>query len=207
LQTDLQNDFTGKSADMCATLTAILDFQSPRHSPETKEAETAKRVLNQSVHPRTTALRDEDFESAFQPISEADYIFPAPSGRTALSLERVNSAMTEDIAPYIRAIVAFDLRLERHRMELSGLISQGGGNRKIRKTRASRAALEGGDKANTRKERWFSHNANPARILATGGKEWQDILHQSGYLQLATLTPERGGLVRSLSGSSGNGGF
>lgn len=100
-------------------------------------------------------------------------------GRQAFSFENGVTAISEDLAPYIRAIVSFDLRLEQRRFALSGILSQDARDgKRIRTTRASRAALEGGNKESTRRERWFSARLNPSRVLATGGHGWQDILLQ-----------------------------
>lgn len=86
------------------------------------------------------------------------------------------SVIVQDAAPYVRSIVSYDLRLEEQRLRLSNLLSQGGRNgKRQRTTRASRAALEGGSKAHTRRERWFPADTNFALIMETGGKGWQDI--------------------------------
>lgn len=82
--------------------------------------------------------------------------------------------VSEDVAPYIRSIVAFDLRLEQQRIQLSGLLSQGA--RRPRTTRASRAAVEGGDKAMIRRERWFPGRIVPSQVKMTGGLDWENIL-------------------------------
>lgn len=68
-----------------------------------------------------------------------------------------------DIAPYVRSIASYDLELERQRDEVFS--SQG---KKTRTTRAARAAAEGGDKASTRRERWFTGNLDLQAVLATG---------------------------------------
>jgi hypothetical protein len=44
--------------------------------------------------------------------------------------------------------------------------------KKVRKTRAARAALEGGSKANTRRERWFSEMTDFEKVLKTAGEGW-----------------------------------
>lgn len=72
-----------------------------------------------------------------------------------------------DIAPYVRSIVRYDKRLEVHRDAIAGGLQ----GIKTRKTRASRAALEGGSKASTREEKWFPKRTNYAAVLQTGG-EW-----------------------------------
>lgn len=50
----------------------------------------------------------------------------------------------------------------------------------MRTTRASLAALEGGSKAHTRRERWFlgTTNAFFAPVLQSGGEAWQELAWQ-----------------------------
>lgn len=148
--------------------------------------------------------------ATFEPIMQGNYVFPLPTGRLAPSFQNGYGPLFEDLAPYIRAIVAFDLRLEQHRIQLSGLLSQGStGTKRIRTTRASRAALEGGNKSYTRKERWFPPGTNPAQILATGNQEWQDLLLQQEYFGVGTTGETvRGEADDSTSSeSSGEGGI
>ena len=89
------------------------------------------------------------------------------------------SSVVEDIAPYVRSIVFYDLKLEEHRLQLNSLLAQNGRNgKRMRTTRASHAALEGGSKAHTRRERWFPIDSNFTLILQSGGDGWQDIAWQ-----------------------------
>lgn len=171
------------------------------------ESLAAEKVMKKAAKAKVPGISKAEFLSAFEPIMRADYVFPLSTGRLAPSFENRMTAISEDLAPYIRAIVAFDLRLEQYRLELSGLLSQGGGTKRIRRTRASRAALEGGDKATTRRERWFAIDTNPSRVLATGGNEWQDVLVQSGYFNVVPAVKQRRGSSHSISESSGDGGF
>ncbi|KAI9870283.1 MAG: hypothetical protein M1830_004442, partial [Pleopsidium flavum] len=84
-----------------------------------------------------------------------------------------------DLAPYVRSIISYDLRLERERLRLSNLLSQGGRDgKRIRTTRASLAALEGGSKAHTRRERWLPTGTNATLVLRTGGRDWEDVAAQ-----------------------------
>src|SRR6266566_7956553 len=79
--------------------------------------------------------------------------------------------ITIDVAPYVRSIVAYDARLQKQRLKLSNLISEGGrGPKRMRTTRAAMSALEGGSRSATRKEKWFSADLNTALVLRTGGE-------------------------------------
>jgi hypothetical protein len=156
------------------------------------ECAAAGRVLEKTARAHAPCFSRSEVLAAFEPIT----------------FENGTAVISEDLAPYIRAIVAFDLRLEKYRLDLSGILSQTRSRtRKIRKTRASRAALEGGDKASTRRERWFPKDTNSTRILATGGKEWQDVLVRSGHFCVPSVTRARSESSQSASESSGDGGF
>ena len=173
----------------------------------------AARILAKAKRMRSSELSKKEFLGAFQPIMRANYVFPPPTGRLAPSFENGITQVAEDLAPYVRGIMAFDLRLEQYRYQLSNILSQGGvaANRtKARKTRASRAALEGGDKAFTRKEKWFDRDADHSRILSTGKREWQDILTQQGYFNvapMASLGDQNRDTGGNTSDSSSAGGF
>ncbi|GAD99040.1 hypothetical protein AOR_1_176134 [Paecilomyces variotii No. 5] len=212
LQADTMPDYTQLSTSIGSTLDV---FTRRLYYGMTSDSEdlTARKVLKKASQVQPPRRSRTELVAAFEPIMRADNVFPAPTGRLAPSFENGMDVIYEDLAPYIRGIVAFDLRLERYRLELSGLPSQGGGSTKrARKTRASRAALEGGDKANTRKERWFPADVQPNRILATGNEEWQKVLVQNGHFNIAPMAPlavveERRRSVGSASESSGDGGF
>ena len=63
--------------------------------------------------------------------------------------------------------------LEQDRLRLSSLLSQGGRDgKRARTTRAARAALEGGKKESTRRERWFGHEVNYKDVMSTEGSDW-----------------------------------
>ncbi|KAL1965685.1 hypothetical protein VTN77DRAFT_5185 [Rasamsonia byssochlamydoides] len=208
LYADCKPDYTGLSASIGSTAGVLISHLIWGDRQADSERLAAERVLEKAAKSKIPGFSGRDFLTAFEPIMRADYVFPPPTGRTAPSFENGTAVIAEDLAPYIRAIMAFDLRLERYRLELSGLMSQGSsGKRKARTTKASRAALEGGDKANTRRERWFPRDANPSRILATGSKEWQDVLVQCRYFDVPSIRQERRGSSHSVSESSGDGGF
>ena len=115
--------------------------------------------------------------AVFEPIARCTKpVLGIPKGPQISTFDGSLSVITQDLAPYVRSIVAYDLRLEEHRGLLSSLLSQSGRNSKRqRTTRASRAALEGGSKARTRRERWFPNNTNFDAVLQSGGQGWQDI--------------------------------
>lgn len=116
--------------------------------------------------------------AAFKPLEEparsSAFSVLQSRGAQITTFDAPLSIVAEDVAPYVRSIVSYDIRLEERRLQLSNLLSQGGRNgKRQRTTRASRAALEGGSKANTRRERWFPNSTNFSLVLQTGGKGWQ----------------------------------
>ena len=118
-----------------------------------------------------------NYAAVFEPIARSPKpVLGIPKGPHISTFDGSLSIITEDLAPYVRSIVAYDLRLEEQRGLLSSTLSQPGQNSKRqRTTRASRAALEGGSKAHTRRERWFPVNTNFEAVLQSGGKDWQEI--------------------------------
>ena len=115
-------------------------------------------------------------DTAFKTIDEASKrssLQPPASKITTFGASL--PTLASDIAPYVRSIVSYDLRLEEQRLQLSRLLSHGGRSGQPRRTRASRAALEGGSKAHTRRERWFPQHTNFSLVLQTGGEEWPTV--------------------------------
>lgn len=141
---------------------------------------------------------------AFDPISRSQKaVLSIPKGPQISAFDGPLSVLAEDLAPYVRSIVSYDLRLEDQRHQLSSLRSHPGKNgKKARTTRASRAALEGGSKAHTRRERWFPNNTNFDAVLETGGKEWQDVLLQRADIKTSGDCTGSAGSRRSSLGSA-----
>ena len=118
--------------------------------------------------------------SAFGPLMDSPTTPTMHAKGSQISIfDGPTSAIVQDVAPYVRSIVSYDLQLEEQRLRLSNLLSQGGRHgKRQRTTRASRAALEGGSKAYTRRERWFPKNLDFSLVLQSGGKEWQKAVGQ-----------------------------
>lgn len=131
-----------------------------------------------------------DYTKIFEPIARSNKpLLGISKGPQISTFDGSLSTVTEDLAPYVRSIVSYDLRLEEQRRLLSSVLSQPGKNgKRQRTTRASRAALEGGSKAHTRRERWFPNNTNFDSVLQSGGERWQDIA-----LEQAMAEPYGGG--------------
>lgn len=119
-----------------------------------------------------------DVTDAFEMLME-DYriALPMAPGRKAPSLDNAAQSVVTDVAPYVRNIVSHDQRLEQIRNELSG----GPQVKRQRKTRAARAALEGGNKGTTRRDRWFPDGLDFCAVLATGNA-WPQLKSEELYL-------------------------
>lgn len=141
------------------------------------------------------------FSAAFEPIaSSTNSALSIPKGPQISSFEGPTSVVAEDLAPYVRNIVSYDLRLEEQRRQLDSLLlGSGKGGKKARTTRSSRAALEGGQKAHTRRERWFPNNTNFSLIMQSGGEGWNDALERMMIDTTRKVTepstPDRSGSV------------
>lgn len=138
------------------------------------------RILTHLISRHTSHLFTRaDFSAAFDPISEpptsALSHTQTSNHLTPSSFDRPFAILTTDLAPYVRSIAAYDERLEARRLRSSGLLSAGGGagsGKRVRTTRASRSALEGGKRETTRRERWFGKRLSLGLVLTTGGRAW-----------------------------------
>ena len=130
--------------------------------------ENAQRLRKQNPVTRSS------LSVAFSPIASSPKALS--KGPYISSFDNTESVLVEEVAPYVRSIVSYDMRLEEQRLRLNSILFEGARNGKqIRTTRASRAALEGGSKANTRREKWFPGSVNFPLVLRTGGSNWQTI--------------------------------
>ncbi|KAI0016104.1 hypothetical protein F4780DRAFT_760878 [Xylariomycetidae sp. FL0641] len=117
-----------------------------------------------------------DYSEAFDPIAASEktmangYLDPSIFDRTL-------RLISLDVAPYVRSIVAYEQRLLRKRRSRSSLLSEGGqpSKKRMRTTRSAYSALEGGSRASTRREKYFSADINPNLVLRTGGHSWTDL--------------------------------
>ncbi|KAL1646273.1 hypothetical protein SLS61_007938 [Didymella pomorum] len=90
----------------------------------------------------------------------------------ATSLDRPFAILTADVAPYVRSIVAYELVLENQRIMMGNLLSEGGRAKRARTTKASRTAMEGGERREKRRERWFHRDLNFELVMRTAGSGW-----------------------------------
>ena len=183
LQADPVVDQTGVTEAIAFTVKACarrLLQACDRESIDTPLSdETMTSMITDTVQARRSERPNKrsDYAAVFEPVARSiKPVLGVPKGPQISAFDGSLSIITEDLAPYVRSIVYYDLRLEEQRRLLSSLLSHPGQeSKRQRTTRASRAALEGGRKAHTRRERWFPNNTNFDLVLQFGGKGWQDI--------------------------------
>ncbi|KAJ5785335.1 uncharacterized protein N7503_010547 [Penicillium pulvis] len=187
LQADLLPEYNALSEEI-SIASAVLISRAFRPTDDDTESVCTTRISNgwaqlaakRQVFPTTKP----GFQKVFDPIMKARH--STSTGRLAPSFENGLATITEDLAPYVRAIMVFDGRLKIYRDNLHAAWAQeqGRGEARARTTRASRAALEGSDKAFTRKERWFPDETNYYLVQCTGKPEWQHALFQEGHFHV-----------------------
>ncbi|KOS40199.1 hypothetical protein ACN38_g8954 [Penicillium nordicum] len=193
LHTELRTEYSSLSETVSATFGALISRTFRPTTAQDLESLYANRVLSKSIGsampPQTPPSTLPQFQRIFEPIMRANYSNPTPTARHAPSFENGLAPITEDLAPYIRSIMVFDGRLQQYRERLFALTAHehGRGEQRSRTTRASRAALEGGSKASTRKERWFALDTPYYKVQGTAGPEWQHVLFQMGYFHVQPM--------------------
>ncbi|KAI0597541.1 hypothetical protein F4775DRAFT_559611 [Biscogniauxia sp. FL1348] len=195
--------FNTTSSDFSSTLRNLaqkrLQTNQPVHestSPfptldETQAITKIQHCLADSLKPEQGVSRP-DYSIAFDPIAVSEkgmagsYLDPSVFDRTMVMI-------TLDIAPYVRSIVAYDQRLQQERRSRSTLLSEGGqsGKKRMRTTRSAYSALEGGSRASTRRERYFTADINPYLVMRTGGKGWDELVNRAVEEQNAVSSKEQ----------------
>lgn len=134
-----------------------------------------------SCKQNTKANLSATFDSIARPLKPPPTL---PKGSYISSFDGPTSIVVEELGPYVRSIVFYDLKLEEHRRQLNMSLCQGRKEGKRRTTRASRAALEGSHKQHIRREKWFPPETDLLMILQSGGQGWQDALWKSSLTQV-----------------------
>ena len=172
LQADPRTDETGVSISLAVAIRVLARRLTIQHAP-LKPAYVTQHLLafleELQVPPPTTTT------------SLQRALFPLNPLKVMSSLTVPVSTLVADVAPYVRSITSYDLRLEEQRRKLDDLLSSqiGTGDarnaKRVRTTRSSRAALEGGAKATIRRERWFPNALDFTAVSNTGGKTWDEV--------------------------------
>ncbi|KAL9029833.1 MAG: hypothetical protein Q9196_001978 [Gyalolechia fulgens] len=180
VQADLLVDHSGASDSIAATLRVLArrifceaaNPQQTRPLDERHIIDVLPEMVRAQLHPKP--VTPQTLSTAFTPLSKPSRGSSASRGPLISNFDGPSASVVQDMAPYVRAIVSYDLRLEEQRRQLGLAAQNGRDGKRARTTRASRAALEGGSKANTRRERWFPINTDFQSILDSGGKRWHE---------------------------------
>ena len=172
LLADPRTDETGMSTSLAVAIRVLARRLTPQYTP-LKPSDVTRHLLalleEHQAPPPTTIT---SVQRALLPLTPVNVMS---------SLTVPVSTLVADVAPYVRSITSYDLRLEEQRRKLDDLLSIqiGAGDarnaKRVRTTRASRAALEGGAKATTRRERWFPNTLDFMAVSETGGKTWDEV--------------------------------
>jgi hypothetical protein len=136
-----------------------------------------------STPPGTPVISRIDFAFAFDPIAAAPGASLQPASYLEPSVfDRTLKLIALDVAPFVRGIVSYEAQLQKQRLKLSNLVSEGGGraagSKRMRTTRAALSALEGGSRSTTRGERWFKADINPYLVAKTAGEGWNGVVSE-----------------------------
>lgn len=179
-------------------------LQNPKHTFRPLDETRGIQCLHTSftsTRPGMSAIGRIEFAFAFDPIAAPS---PSPVPLTAFLepsvFDRTLKLIVLDVAPYVRGIVAYDAHLQKQRLKMSSLVSEGGranrGSKRMRTTRAALSAMEGGTRSTTRGERWFKADLNPYLVAKTAGKYFNTF-----ETEVIMETPEKSS-VASVKGSA-----
>ncbi|KAF2995663.1 hypothetical protein E8E13_001775 [Curvularia kusanoi] len=195
LQVDPRTDYLNTDTSLALTthILAARAFPSlsahhqPAHPPNPHlEHRYTSLILHTITNPPQRPLSRATFSSALDILATPPSAFNTYPSDTidhrssynllATSLDRTFSLVTLDIAPYVRSIVAHEQVLEAQRIRLGNLLSEGGGRvKRGRTTKASRTAMEGGERAAKRRERWFHRDLSFEAVMRTAGTGWAGL--------------------------------
>ena len=161
---------------------------------ETRALIAVEQRLKDRLHPNPTITR-QDYSIAFDPLAISEktmasgYLDPSVFDRTM-------KLITLDVAPYVRSIVSYDQQLQKERLLRGNLVSEGGvaGKKRMRNTRSAYSAMEGGSRASTRREKYFTADINPHLVMQTGGDGWDTLTSRISGEQSSTNTALPGSL-------------
>ncbi|KAI7694982.1 P-loop containing nucleoside triphosphate hydrolase protein, partial [Hortaea werneckii] len=207
LQADEAIDYSGLSMELSVEIACTMAKASQALSPEEKKFECFSpdlEMLSPALRgncPRQSldCLTRRSF-GCFDPISASEDS-NLSNGLTQSIFDGPLEPIVTDLAPYVRSIVQYDLTLEEQRQRLSSVFADGeGGGRakRARTTRAARSALEGSQRATTRRERWFTKALDLQAVLETAGKGWPNT-----SMEVPAAEGEEGDGLQTLPASSG----
>lgn len=211
LQADLLVDHSGVSDSIAAALRVFARRTFLDVPPQAQQFKPLNEGYVANILPKTIQeqrrpkpVTPQTLSTAFHPLSNPSRGSLVGKGPFLSSFDNPIATIVTDIAPYVRSIVSYDLRLEEQRRQLELASQTGRDGKRARRTRASRAALEGGSKANTRRERWFPGNTDFGAVLGSGGRAWQEVALRRGGVEEAEGSMEGEAERRGSVGSIGS---
>ena len=181
IQADEAIDYSGLSMELSVEIACTMARASQTLSLEEKPFECfspdldtlSPALLGKCPRQSLDCLTRRHF-GCFDPISASEDSSPS-NGLTQSIFDGPLEPIVTDLAPYVRSIVQYELTLEEQRQRLSSVFADGeagGRAKRARTTRAARSALEGSQRATTRRERWFTKALDLQAVLETAGKDW-----------------------------------
>jgi hypothetical protein len=169
------------------------DWDIPTELDRLSEKQLIQLIRQQYTEDSDTICRS-DFYNAFEPLANPEKAYVWSVASTPISI--ITGSLTpivEDLAPYVRSIVAYDSNLAKERIQMSNLLSEGGiRGKRMRTTRAALSALEGSVRKTTRREKYFQMNPNPYLVMRTGMRHWMDAsIAQTAAEQAAIYNAEQ----------------
>lgn len=172
------------SASHLLSKTYSLPLSNPSSSPSSHLLTSHHHDLIRHPTPpsSTTPLPAITFYTALDPLSyPSQPTHPVPQAGGYTFLLSPLPPISTDIAPYVRSIVAHDVKLEQDRRKLHEVLhgtetGPATGTGKMRRTRAARGALEGKGRGGVRRERWWDCEVDVEGVLGTGGRGWGEVL-------------------------------
>jgi DNA polymerase III delta prime subunit len=171
LPASVASEFCNLSVSFAVNTIMLVQQIIEPNKPAITEDQFVKSILSHTGHTARSTLARVDFALALDPIAENP--LSSNEGLTFSSFDREFRVIVEDIAPYVRAIAKFDMVLEAERAQTLAFVG-GGRAKRLRTTRASRSALEGGRREEKRRDRWFTKDLNLKLVMDTGPKSLID---------------------------------
>lgn len=178
LESNGRVDYIGLSAQLsvASTLSAYRAFgplEAVQHALSPRNL--LSHIQSSSNHPTDDTLGRHSF-SCFDPLAAPSTSALSTSpGLEISAFDGPLQPIVTDIAPYVRSIVHYDALLAEQRAMLGGHERS---SKKARTTRAARSALEGSQRSDTRREKWFGKELDAEAVLATGGSGWPRVVER-----------------------------
>lgn len=174
LQTDEYPDYSGLSSEL-AVASALSSYRDAGLLATSNVGDLLMKRPQSEIKGNgedASILTRHDF-ACFDAISlSTESALSAGSGLAQSAFDGPLEPIATDLAPYVRSIVQYDLALAEQRERLNNLMGEGRNAKRARTTRAARSALEGSQRASTRREKWFPKELDFDAVLATAGERW-----------------------------------